>query len=243
MRRFIQATVTFAFLTMFTLSAAAQDPTAPRFGIKGGLAFAKWSGKAVAGLGLSGRTGIIGGGFAVIPVNDNLGLQVEVLYTQKGAKFSGEIDDETIDEIAETFDWDWESLPEDAAIEGELNNELQAKVTYLEIPILCRFSLPTEGARPYFLGGFALGIKMGSSFNWTLSGSESGNYTVEAKDFDSYVKGMDLGAVIGAGVEFGPALVEARYTMGLSNLPDISGESADLKNRAFYLLAGFGFGG
>lgn len=72
--------VLIALLGLFGLTTQAQGLD---FGIKAGVNFATLTDAS----GLDNRTGFVAGFFAGGKLNDNLGLQVEALYSQQGAEF------------------------------------------------------------------------------------------------------------------------------------------------------------
>ena len=67
-------------LPCVTVNGHAQS--APRFGLKAGLALANWRGQGVSGT--KSNVGFQVGGLARIDINDLLSLQPELLYSQKG---------------------------------------------------------------------------------------------------------------------------------------------------------------
>jgi len=77
MKKFILFTAVFS---LFTLTSQAQGLD---FGVKAGVNFANITDPS----GLSNRTGFVAGVFLGGKLNDNLGLQGELLYSQQGAEF------------------------------------------------------------------------------------------------------------------------------------------------------------
>jgi hypothetical protein len=208
MKRLIIAIAIVASVTTLPVLAYAQE-----VGAKGGVNFAKMSEADDEFVNITQRLGLIGGVWVRTPVRSPLSFQVEALLSEKGFKFDGQ---------AEGID-----------LSGNL------RIRYVEVPLLARLDLGTSGASPrfYVLAGAAPAFKVGDAeIKVEAEGQE---LTV---DFENVVgeelKSFDLGLVGAAGVEFGRALVEARYTHGLMR----AGESDDSpKNRVFSVMAGFRF--
>jgi hypothetical protein len=114
--------------------AAAQDNAV---GVKVGVNFATFDfDEEASGLErLGNKTGLMAGVFMTRHLQDNLGLQIEGLISQKGAKF------------------------EDNFFNDE---EYNITVTYLEIPVLLRYNVPfgTGDSTFHVYGGPAFGIKL-----------------------------------------------------------------------------------
>ena len=114
------------------------------------------------------------------------------------------------------------------------------KLSYFEVPVLLKVIIPAKNnslLSPHFYAGPALGLKLdctikGSAGPATLSGSCDNN--------GIKIKSTDLGLVFGAGLDVGRAMIDVRYDLGVSRIDD-SILSADVKNRTFYLLAGWSF--
>lgn len=103
---------------------------------------------------------------------------------------------------------------------------------YLEIPILLRVNMGSgnknSGAIVYGLGGPVFDILLQSK----LAGV----------DVKSKYESLDLGILIGVGVEVSRFLVEGRYNIGIKNVAKASGAaSTDVKSKSFAVLAGVRF--
>ncbi|MCK5125539.1 MAG: PorT family protein [candidate division Zixibacteria bacterium] len=100
------------------------------------------------------------------------------------------------------------------------------KLTYIEVPILAMYRPPTKGTvRPVFFTGPVLGLLLSAK--------------VGDDDIKESLNGTDFGLVFGAGVDFetgakGKIFLEARYTMGISNIAKDSGDDS-VKNGVFSL--------
>lgn len=163
------------------------------------------------------RLGLIGGGVVSFGVHDAFAVQLEVLYSQKGA-------DIDIDGVSGTF-----------------------AVDYFEVPLLAKVMVPTGGnVRPVFFVGPAVAFEVSCSISGEDMGV-SVDVDCDAAGFDGGLerKKTDFGIVGGAGfeVDAGPAVVtfEGRYNFGLTNLDDSGDPGVSIKSRTFSILAGLLF--
>lgn len=117
-------------------SAAARDGGAA-FGIKGGVNFASFRGDGAVidnGRGAvspGNRVGFVGGAFVTIPLGPSALIQPEVVYTQKGAKYTGDPGEELV----------WQA-------------------NYLEVPLLLKVHLGSGTTRPALFLGPAAAFKL-----------------------------------------------------------------------------------
>jgi len=179
--------------------------------------------------GFDTKTGLSGGVFVAVEVAPQLAFQVEGLYTQKGSKGS-------LGLITAKF-----------------------KLDYFEIPMLLKYTIPTEGnVSPFFFAGPALALNI------------KGEITVEAGGQSASVdmanqKSTDFSFVLGGGMDVATQSVtlvfDARYTIGLSQaFDDVApfdfdaltaaddfpmawedGRGLDLKTGTITLMAGVAF--
>lgn len=109
--------------------------------------------------------------------------------------------------------------------------EVDQKSSYIEVPVLARLSLGAPGVpvRPVVFAG--------PSFGFLLSAkAESGD---AEEDIKENMKSLDVGGVIGAGVELGNFTIDGRYTLGLTNINDAEGDDeGSIKNRAIMITVG-----
>ena len=119
-------------LTAGVSSAAAQ--TSPSFGVKAGANFANLDFSNVDDLDPDQRIGFIGGAFMLFPVTPTFGLQVEALYSQKGAKFE------------------------------ENDTELRYELDTFEVPVLARYTFPSSTNTSFhFFAGPSFGFKLSAN--------------------------------------------------------------------------------
>lgn len=185
------------------------------YGIKGGVNFSSIRTDA-KGLDLSSRSGIVVGGFLKLDIPGPLAIQPEILFTQKGSKT-------------------------DTAMAGAGNtgaSDLKVKISYLEIPVLIKYDIALTGpVSPGLFFGPALSYKLSEDFPSAAIGGDITNEDV--------VKNTDLSLVIGGGLGFNLVVteitVDARYTLGLTNIVDtgkLQATDVDYKNGTFSLMVG-----
>ena len=126
----------------------------------------------------------------------NILLQPEILFSQKGYEFNTSFSNQTVN------------------------------ITYLEIPVLAKISLPFSGLNPSLLIGPALGIKLSATLE--RNGQSS--------DLEG-LKSMDLGIIFGIDGKLGnlPMILDIRYNLGLTSIAD----GGSLKNRVFSIMLGY----
>jgi hypothetical protein len=109
-----------------------------------------------------------------------------------------------------------------------------ARLYYLDAPLLVRFLASLNPARPvYLFGGPTFGIKLGSSA--TL---DSPSQTLDV-NINPALKTLDIGLTVGAGIEHGRFLFEARFTAGITDIAAASYPHPDaLRNRTILMMAG-----
>jgi hypothetical protein len=196
-----------------------------QFGIKGGLNLGTFGGadKAInpgmfdaslanlPSMEPKNRTGFTAGlsykaGF--IPI---LAIQMEVLYTQKGAVY----------EL---------SLP---AAFGGGSGKGTFKLDYVDIPVLVKFNLPVPVVSPYIEGGVSYSILVSSKFK---AETPAGSSEEDMKDGTTK---NDLSFIVGVGVELLILDINARYVIGQTKV--IKDTDAKIFNRGIMLTAGIRF--
>lgn len=137
------------------------------------------------------KMGFCAGGFMTFNLSNMFAIQPEAFFTMKGYK----------------SDQEW--------------NFYKLTITYLEIPVLAKILILTEGTiKPNIFAGPSLGIR--------ISGEED-------------MKSTDFGLIFGGGIDFafgtGNFLVDFRYSMGLSSIY----ENEDVKNTVISIMVGYYF--
>lgn len=150
------------------------------------------------------KMGFVGGVCGGWNINEIWALQLELLYSMKGYSF------------------------DDGA-----GTDVDAKLDYLEIPLLVRARIPIEGSAvtPSLFVGPSLGILLSAK--------------VDSTDVKDMTTGTDFGVAFGGGVSMpagpGMAMLDLRYTLGLVSIDD-SGWDADIKNGVFGVVLGYSWG-
>lgn len=161
--------------------------------------------------------GLVAGSFVRYALRNDLGVQVEVLYSQKGAQF------------------------EATTIEGE-PFERMLRATYLEIPILLTYApAPYASLSPVIYGGGAVGFEIGEQVRERLEGFEQ---TQESDVLTSPDLGLLVGADVQFSLGLLDALVGVRYTHGLRDLVDPDAATrpdSEAFTRTFAVTVGFLF--
>jgi hypothetical protein len=111
---------------------------------------------------------------------------------------------------------------------------VKAGINYLEFPLLARYTAALSGPlKGYVVAGPAVAVK------WSTSADmDTGGNSVEL-DIDPAIGSRDLGLVFGGGLERDGYLIEARYTLGIIDVPTgIYSHENSLMNRAFSVMIG-----
>jgi len=197
-------TVALCAMTLMPAIAAAQTSTYPMtFGVKAGVNASTLSTQD-SQLDTSNIWGAVAGLFAGRNISDNAGIQLEALFSQRGAK-------------------DISSSP-----------ETRIRLTYLDVPLTARFgSTMSNDVHFHVFTGPQVGIKLSAKATNDLIDNEL--------DLDDEVKSWDFGWTLGAGVEMNNLSLDARYTLGLTNIDASQFSDGSLKNRTFTVLAGYRF--
>ena len=208
----LMLTVIFIFSSM---SLYAVDLS---YGVKGGVNFAHFGGDDASASGVSdsdAKVGFTGGVFGSIPITDIVFIQPSVLFTLKGQK--------------------WESI-------GNTGFEYDS-LYYIEVPVLVKvyppFKLP--GDDKYNANAFAgpyLGINLFNKYRRTGEVRDIVFAGFPATGDIDDIKTLDVGLVIGIGVDIKKFLFEASYSFGFIAI-DSSAAALDIKNRVITLMAGY----
>lgn len=216
----------FLFLCLSTGYAQQRFSAGPRVGLN----LSNYWGNAD---GMKFKPGLAAGAFLMYSSLNHFGISADVLYSQRGTKYSGTVLPPFGNPVTATF---------------------TQRVNYLEIPVVARYFLTLSGNfRPNIFIGPSLGIKLNARRVNGESDAFSSRFTAETinaennNDFNN----LDLGATGGFQLNWGVGnrqrfLIDARYNLGLSdvqtNLPNIWGRRSSLQNSTFTLALGYGFG-
>jgi hypothetical protein len=186
-------------------------------GVKGGLGLAGFWGAAggdSASMTGSLRAGFCGGAMAAALFTDHVGVQVEMLYAQKGKTESGDFPT-----LAKQEEW---------------------KSDYLEIPVLCRFSIPLKSSRILMYAGPSFSYLLSSTYTLTTQ-TEASDKKATISDRKDSTNSFDAGPAAGGGMEFdiptGEIIFDLRLTGGLV----AADRQVDRKNYVITFLIGYAF--
>ena len=140
----------------------------------------------------------MGGGISLdLPFSENAGFRTGIFHARKGARFSEEI--------------------EEMSVSGGTYFD------YIEVPALLRIGIPVEGgARPHFLLGPALAIKVSCSLEVDAGATAA---SVDCDDVDAPTGGFGIAITASRGVSI---RLDALYSLGLRAVAD----GPEEKNRA-----------
>jgi hypothetical protein len=196
----------------FPVSAFAQE-----VGIKAGVNFASLTPEEDEDPDTSRRVGLVAGGWFRPSAAARVSFQAEALFTEKGVKF--------------------DSVPFEVDSSGSvIFGSVTIRVRYIEVPLLARvdFSAPGSSARVFAVGGAAPAFKLSARARTELGAEQ------DTRDIGDDVESVDVGLVGGLGVEFGRAVIEARYTHGVLNINVDDNDPNDrIQNRVFSVTVGF----
>ncbi|MDA8216755.1 MAG: porin family protein [Dehalococcoidales bacterium] len=186
-------------------------------GFKTGLNIATFVGDDARGAGgdMISKAGLAIGGFIIFPLEKvPFKLQPEFLLSSKGAVYK------------------WDVLG--AVYENTVS------LTYLEIPVLARFEVPTRhGVTPAVLLGPYLGIKVSAKSESRTIGASS---TADIDNIKAIDPGFAVGALVDIDTNRGVLSLEARYSRSLATIvEDSGGGEADIRNSAASILVGYKF--
>jgi hypothetical protein len=156
----------------------------------------------------SRRVGAMGGILVVAPVRPGVAIEPEVIFTMKGADFSD--------------------------IEGSGS----VKMSYVEVPVLLRVSIPTStAARPFFYAGPSVSFRASCNFEATGEdfGADLSCDQLESQGVE--FKSVDYGLIVGAGASFDLSgklvTLSVRYDHSFAKII----EDVDAKHRVLSLVA------
>jgi len=155
-----------------------------------------------------GVSGFVFCGFVCYRVTESFSFQPEVLYVKKGVESHG------------TATWTMDQR----SVTHEITEKLD--LTYLEIPVLGKFTIPTRGRiRPSLFAGPAIAIGLSGKDDLSdvvtiVDSSTVDTICISGKPEISNMKSIELGLVTGGDVSIslGPAslVLDVRYTIGLN---------------------------
>jgi hypothetical protein len=124
---------------------------------------------------------------------------------------------------------------------GSENESSSWKLNYIEVPVLARASfMHNASARPSLYAGPSVGINVSSKAETDISG------TTEEFDVKDETNPVDFGMVVGGGLDIPISQgknsigLDLRYTLGLNNVSDVEGSTAEVKNGVFQIMGTVG---
>lgn len=134
-------------------------------------------------------------------IGSRFGLELDVLYIQKGVTFEGSVSQATAG-----FD---------------INFKAKAKINELSVPLMVKFKLLPEPS-PYLIGGVETAYIISSEADYEYNNITQGESQSGTEDYKNGVNRLDFSLVFGGGFELkaGPVYVyiEGRYFIGLSDI-------------------------
>jgi hypothetical protein len=112
--------------------------------------------------------------------------------------------------------------------------------TYIHVPVLAKVHLIKEGkVRPILFAGPAVSFLTKAVQKFYEDG-----VLMEEDDIKEYLKGTDISAVLGGGLELTLSkimlVLDVRYNLGFTNINN-KGDETSIKNKAIMIMAGIGF--
>jgi len=122
----------------------------------------------------------------------------------------------------------------------EETSEIEFISAYLEIPVMLKYTFATSKIKPYVIAGPSIG------YNLSAQIKASGGGESREDDEKKYYKSLDFSLGFGAGVNVpmgnNSIFVEARYTLGLTNISDDPyHKEKDIKTKGIQIFTGITF--
>jgi hypothetical protein len=206
-----------ALFALALLVPAAAGAVSIEKGLKAGVNLASFHGEFADIADAKLKAGFVGGAFVAFGFAPDLAIQLEGLFSMKGAKLTSERTDAGGNPLG-TYD-------------------TFVNLSYLEVPVLLRGTLLRHSpVQPMYCLGPTIGISLGGKVRSDAPGS---------RDYDlEELKAVDFGLALGAGAGFKVGgqwlLTEFRYTMGLGDIYDLE-DNLESINDVFSFTAGLAF--
>jgi len=117
---------------------------------------------------------------------------------------------------------------------AESGGDGKIALNYIDVPVNLVYKIGLPGAKILLMAG----PNFGYALNGKLSGGGSSS-TIEFGSGDNQLKKLDLGLGLGAGVQFLKLQGTVNYTMGLTNLSNVSSQT--IKNNVLSISLAFFF--
>jgi hypothetical protein len=107
------------------------------------------------------------------------------------------------------------------------------EIDYLDVPVLGRVKKRLGKWKLYAAGGPSTAFKLRARTRTSFSGS------TQEIDIGNQVETIDFGVSMGGGVERGRWVIDARYTLGISDIDKDKTDATSTKNRAVAVTVGY----
>ena len=200
-------------ILLLSASAYSQKGLELKLGVEGGVNLANVL--RTPDIATSSRTGIIAGSFIDIGFSKTISVVPGVYFVAKG--WSDNFVDENGNTVTETI-----------------------KLSYLEIPILVKISLPFSLLKSYLFAGPQMGI------NLSAANDQTGGISPSSTDVSSSIYGTDFGFLVGGMIDIPlnkkmDIFAKFGYPIGLTNIFK-NDNSRTIKNVGIHITAGMMFG-
>ena len=218
----------FFSLAALALLLAAPASAQAQIGVKAGLNVANFVGDDADGS--EARLGFVGGLTSRFDLTPSVAFQLEALYSQKGELLNS---DSIVD-------------PDDGGLlYPNRSFDVDTRLDYIEIPASLRFGVPLS---PLLDAGVSVGGYVGIPISSEVSADgDAPDDILDDIELDDVEANTDYGVLIGIDVGSGPFFVDARYTLGLTEVtefePIFRDRDLDRKNSVVQLTLGYRFGG
>lgn len=108
-------------------------------------------------------------------------------------------------------------------------------IDYLEVPVLARISRKRGTIRYFVVAGPSIGVRLRARSRTKFRDS------IEEVDIGDDLERLDAGMAAGGGVELGSIMLDARYTLGFTDIDKDTTDDVKVTNRALSITAGFRF--
>ncbi len=157
------------------------------------------------------KWGLNGGAFLNLGINSAVSFQAELLFTQKGARWTS------------TNPWF-----------GDV--EVTAALDYFELPVLLKLSWPVPGRTvPSVMFGSYFATKLSATGTLDIAGVST---SVDIDDVKSSDYGLVFAAGLDFLVGTGRIVLDGRYSLGLTSVDEAG---SDLKNGTLSVTVGYAF--
>lgn len=216
MKRRMKGTLVFLVALLMLGLVTMPARAGIHFGLKGGLSLANIKSDPPTFEGFEWKTkqGIAGGASLEIGLIKGFSLQPEILYVQKGAKIT-------------------------ANIEG-IDITLKANIDYIEIPLLLKYNLISGLTIPSVYAGPFIGFNRKAEFVISAPGYPEEREDIK-DDIKSTEYGLVFGVGLTQKLGLFRVTLDARYDLGLSNIFEGEDGPNYIKTRTWLFMAGISF--